>query len=99
TSLPELVTSVAAAVKRESDIAVGNIIGSNIFNIAFILGLSSAISAPVFDRVVLTDMLVMLGSGISILAAALFAKSIGRWQGVVMAALYVGYLAYIIARN
>ena len=99
TSLPELVTSVVAAVKKENDIAVGNIIGSNIFNIAFILGLSSAISAPMFDWAMLTDMLVMLGSGILVLAAAVFIKSVARWQGIAMAAMYVGYLAYIIIRN
>lgn len=99
TSLPELVTSVVAAVKKESDIAVGNIIGSNIFNIAFILGLSSAISAPVLNYSSLTDMLVMLGSGILIFAAAVFIKSVARWQGIAMAAMYVGYLAYIIVRN
>lgn len=99
TSLPELVTSVVAAIKKESDIAVGNIIGSNIFNIAFILGLSSAISAPVLNYSSLTDMLVMLGSGILIFAAAVFIKSVARWQGIAMAAMYVGYLAYIIVRN
>lgn len=99
TSLPELVTSVVAAVKKENDIAVGNIIGSNIFNIAFILGLSSAISAPTFDWAMLTDMLVMLGSGLLVFAAAVFIKSVARWQGIAMAAMYVGYLAYIIIRN
>ena len=99
TSVPELVTSVVAAVKKENDIAVGNIIGSNIFNIAFILGLSSAISAPTFDWAMLTDMLVMIGSGILVCAAAVFIKSVARWQGITMAAMYVGYLAYIIIRN
>lgn len=47
----------------------------------------------------LTDMLVMLGSGILVLAAAVFIKSVARWQGIAMAAMYVGYLAYIIIRN
>lgn len=99
TSLPELVTSVVASVKKENDIAVGNVIGSNIFNIIFILGLSSSINALTLDRSALTDMLVMLCSGIAVLLIALFSKKMQRWQGALAVLLYVGYLAYIIIRN
>lgn len=73
-SLPELVTSVVASIKKENDIAIGNVIGSNIFNIIFILGLSSTISNLTIDWSVLTDLLVMLGSGIIVLLIALFSK-------------------------
>lgn len=99
TSLPELVTSIVASVKKENDIAVGNVIGSNIFNVVFVLGLSSAISPLTVDISALADMLVMLGTGIIILLISLFSKKTTRWQGIVMTLAYMGYLAYIIIRN
>lgn len=99
TSLPELVTSVVAAVKKEKDIAVGNVIGSNIFNVAFILGASSTISPLVLASETLIDMLVMLAGGVIVMLISLFGKKITRWQGILMLAAYVGYLAYIIIRN
>lgn len=99
TSLPELVTSVVASVKKENDIAVGNVIGSDIFNIVFILGLSSAIGDLTLARSTLVDMLVMLGSGAVVLVVALFSKKLRRWQGALLTLSYVGYLAYIIIRN
>lgn len=99
TSLPELVTSVVAAVKKENDIAIGNVIGSNIFNVIFILGISSAISPLTLTRDTLTDALIMLGSGILIMLISLFGKRTARWQGIIMILLYIGYIAYIIIRN
>ena len=99
TSLPELVTSVVASIKKENDIAIGNVIGSNIFNIIFILGLSSTISNLTLDTSALVDMLVMLGSGIIILLISLFSKKMQRWQGAITVLIYIGYLAYIIVRN
>ncbi|MBQ7226974.1 MAG: calcium/sodium antiporter [Clostridia bacterium] len=99
TSLPELVTSVVASIKKENDIAVGNVIGSNIFNVIFILGVSSTISNLTLTMAGLFDMLVMLGSGLIILIISMFSKKMTRWQGIVTLLLYVGYLAYIIVRN
>lgn len=99
TSLPELVTSVVASVKKENDIAIGNVVGSNIFNIIFILGMSSSISNLTLEFFALTDMLVMLGSAILLLFTALFSKKIARWQGVAAVLMYAGYLTYIIIRN
>lgn len=99
TSLPELVTSVVAAVKKETDIAVGNVIGSNILNVIFILGLSSAINPLTLDISILVDMLVMLGSGLIIAAVSLLSKKTARWQGIAMSLMYAAYLAYIIVRN
>lgn len=99
TSLPELVTSIVAAVKKENDIAVGNVIGSNIFNIIFILGISSAISPLTVAWSTLTDLLVMLGSGLCLMAVSLFTDRTARWQGIIMLMMYVGYLTYIIIRN
>ena len=99
TSLPELVTSVVASVKKENDIAIGNVIGSNIFNIIFILGLSSTISSLTLTTAALFDMIVMLISGVIILLISFFSKNIKRWHGVIMFLSYVAYLAYIIIRN
>ncbi len=99
TSLPELVTSVVAAIKKEADIAVGNVIGSNIFNVIFILGISSVISPLAVMQGALVDMLVMLGSGVIIMVVALFSKKINRWQGALLTLAYIGYLTYIIIRN
>lgn len=99
TSLPELVTSVVASIKKENDIAIGNVIGSNIFNIIFILGLSSTISTLTLSQAQLVDMSVMLGSGIIVLLIALFSKKMQRWHGVITALSYIGYLVYIILRN
>lgn len=99
TSLPELVTSVVASIKKENDIAIGNVIGSNIFNIVFILGLSSTISTLTLSQAQLVDMSVMLGSGIIVLLIALFSKKMQRWHGVITALSYIGYLVYIILRN
>ena len=103
TSLPELVTSVVAAIKKENDIAIGNVVGSNIFNVIFILGISATINPLIIaDGVAfgtLIDMLVMLGSGIITMIIAFCSKKMRRWQGIIMFLLYVGYMAYIIIRN
>lgn len=99
TSLPELVTSVIASLKKEDDIAVGNVIGSNIFNIMFILGLSSTIQPIKFSTDALLDLVVMLISGILVLLVSLFGKKMKRWQGILFFLLYAAYLGYIIFRN
>lgn len=99
TSLPELVTSVVAAIKKENDIAIGNIIGSNIFNIAFITGLSAAISPLALTHSALIDLLVMLASGALIAVVALFSEKCKRAHGALFVLLYIGYLTYIIIRN
>lgn len=99
TSLPELVTSIVASVKKENDIAVGNVVGSNLFNILFILGLSSSINNVTLAWSTWTDMLVLLCSGILIMLIAFFSKKINRWHGIVMILLYICYLAFIIIRN
>lgn len=101
TSLPELVTSIVASLKKEDDIAVGNVIGSNVFNIVFILGLSSTIQSLTITNPIhtLVDMLVMLASGLIILGVSLMNKRMKKWQGLVMLLGYVAYLAFIIIRN
>ena len=99
TSLPELVTSIVASIKKENDIALGNVVGSNIFNIIFILGTSSTISTLTVNSIALFDMLIMLGSGIIIMIYALCSKNIKKWQGILIFVLYVVYLTLIIIRN
>ncbi|WP_040285959.1 calcium/sodium antiporter [Sporosarcina koreensis] len=99
TSLPELVTSITAALKKESEIALGNIIGSNIFNILFVLGVSSAISPLAVDGKVLIDVVFMIALTLVLLVFARTGYRIGKREGWVLAAFYVIYLVYIIVRN
>ena len=98
TSLPELVTSVVASRKGESGLALGNAIGSNIFNILFILGMSSTLMPiPVVSENV-SDALVLIGICVLIYAFARFGEKIGRIKGLIMIAIYIAYTAYIIMR-
>ena len=98
TSLPELVTSVVASRKGESGLALGNAIGSNIFNILFILGMSSTLMPiPVVSENI-TDTLVLIGICVLIYAFARFGEKIGRGKGLTMIAIYIAYTAYIIMR-
>ena len=98
TSLPELVTSVTAARKGETDIAVGNIIGSNVFNILMVAGLSSAILPLVFESAFLVDSFIALGAAV-VLAVLGYLKGneIRRWSGIVMLAGFVLYYVYLFA--
>ncbi len=99
TSLPELVTSIVAAKKGENEIAIGNIIGSNVFNILFVLGLASTISSITVNADMLIDTLFMLGTGVALMIISFIRKDIGKKIGIVSILLYFAYLAYIIARN
>lgn len=98
TSLPELATSIVAARKGNTGIAVGNVIGSNIFNILFVLGCSSVVRELPFDGVGHVDLLTLLGSAILFwMFGWLFReRTITRWEGLVMALLYVGYITYLV---
>ena len=101
TSLPELATSVTAALKKNSGIAVGNVIGSNLFNIFFVLGCSSTISPLPLGGITNLDMLVMVGSTILFWLVGWFFKkrTITRVEGALMVACYVAYTAYLIAQQ
>jgi cation:H+ antiporter len=101
TSLPELVTSAVAAYKKKSDIAVGNVVGSNIFNILWILGMSALIRPLPFNMLSNTDILVVIfSSSLLILALAIGKKyTLDRWKGVVFIGIYIGYIAYLIQRG
>ena len=100
TSLPELVTSVVAAIKKENDIAVGNVVGSNIFNILFVLGISSLISPITFTADVLFDLIFLIIGSVIILAIAFFKKGkLNRFDGALLTLMYIGYFVYIIIRD
>ena len=98
TSLPELVTSVVAAKKKETDIAIGNVIGSCIFNICFILGMSGSIKSIVIDFDSIIDILFMMISGIIVYLFSIKNKRIGLLKGLIMMGMYIGYTIYIIVR-
>lgn len=101
TSLPELATSVVAAMKKQSDIAVGNVVGSNIFNVFWILGISAIISPLPFAEALRLDLLVAVLVTL-LLFLALFAGKrhvLERWQGVCFVLLYVIYIIFLILRG
>ena len=99
TSLPELVTSIVAAEKGENDIAIGNAIGSCIFNIILILALSSMISEMPIAMIQLFDVVVMLLSAVVLMILSAKKKEINKWSGLTMIVIYVVYFTYIIVRD
>ena len=98
TSLPELVTSVVAARKNEVDMAVGNAVGSNIFNILMVLGISSAISPVALIRENIIDIVLLMVFSVMVWIFAGTRKKIERKEGIIMGVVYLVYCAYIIAR-
>ena len=95
TSLPELAASIAAAIKRNTQLALGNIIGSNIFNISLILGLSSQVTPLTSTGITLVDYLVMIGATVITMIFG-FTGKIGRASGILMVALFVAYTIYLL---
>ena len=96
TSLPELVTSVSAARKGNSGIAVGNIVGSNIFNILFIIGTVAFITPVKFAENFIFDTLIAAAAGVVLLLSVLKDKRLGRIAGVIMLLCYAGYFVCIL---
>ena len=96
TSLPELVTSVTAARKGNSDIAIGNIVGSNIFNILFVIGTSSLIIPIIFEATFLVDAIVALASGVLLWVATVRKKMLTRPWAIVMLVGYAAYFVYLL---
>jgi len=98
TSLPELATSVIAAIKKKTDIAVGNVIGSNIFNILFILSVSSLVSPVSYDPSFNLNMYLLAG-GTIFLFAAMFTggnKKLDRWEAGLLLGFYVIFVVFLI---
>jgi cation:H+ antiporter len=98
TSLPELVTSIVATRKGDSGLALGNAIGSNIFNILFILGMSAATQPLHVLSESLIDCIILLASGIVLFLFAYTKKTMSRWEGAACILMYVGYTAYLFVR-
>ena len=99
TSLPELVTSITAIRKGENQLVIGNVIGSNIFNILFVLGASSAISAIPLDSSMLIDVLFMLFVTILCYIFGKTQEKYDKKEGIILVLLFIGYMAFAILRN
>lgn len=101
TSLPELVTSVVAAKKGRADMAIGNVIGSNIFNIFWILGLSATIKALPFSDINNDDILMLIFSNTVLIFAVINGKkpSISRFEGLAFMLIYFAYLTFLVMRG
>lgn len=98
TSLPELATSMVAAKKNEMDMAVGNVVGSNIFNVLLILGTAAAISPLSLLTENLIDVVILVVASVVLLIFGATAQKIDRKEGIIMLVSYAGFLGYIIAR-
>ena len=99
TSLPELATSIVALRRGERDMAVGNIVGSNIFNIGLVLGLPAILFAegiPLPDAAIALDLPLMLAAALALLPIAFTGFIIARWEGSLFVGLYVAYLLYVV---
>lgn len=98
TSLPELVTSIVAARKGESDIAMGNVIGSNLFNIFFILGTSATILPMAVSDTYIYDISALVVISILVYLPIVKTKKVGRTMGAAMILTYVAYTVYLVQR-
>jgi len=99
TSLPELATSVMAAIRGQRDIAVGNVVGSNIFNLLAVLGASAAVSSSgisVSRELIRLDYPVMLAATLVLIPICWNGFAIKRWEGVLLASFYVAYVAFLV---
>lgn len=96
TSLPELVTSVTAGIKGNADIAVGNIVGSNIFNLLFVVGTTALITPVAYAESFLTDSIVCIITAALLWVFVARTKVLGRIGGMIMLLCYGGYLAYLL---
>lgn len=99
TSLPEVAASVIASIKGQRDIAVGNVVGSNIFNILGVLGLSASVAPTdlaVAPQVLALDLPVMVAVAVACLPVFLSGHRISRWEGLVFLAYYVAYVVYLV---
>jgi len=101
TSLPELVTSCVAAFKKDTDIAVGNVVGSNIFNLLWILGLSASLKPIPYDVISNSDIFMIIASSTALILAVVIGKRpvISRWEGFFFLVAYVWYITFLIERG
>lgn len=98
TSLPELVTSAVAAKKGETGLAFGNVVGSNIFNLLLILGLSAAIHPIAVNVASVYDMIILIGASLAAYAFSLSKRKLERFEGAILVALYIGDVVFAVMR-
>lgn len=96
TSLPELVTSIMAAHKKKADIAIGNIVGSNIFNVLFVCGTTALVTPVIFQSNFIIDSLVAVGAGIILWLGVMKNQKLTRPVGITMLLCYAGYFVYLL---
>ena len=96
TSLPELFTSVTAARKGNADIAIGNIVGSNIFNILFVVGISSIVIPVPFAANFIFDSIIAIAAGVLLLLCCIWTKQLKRWAGITMLLSYAAYFVVLL---
>ena len=96
TSLPELVTSAIAALKGNADIAIGNIVGSNIFNILFVLGTTALIKTVAYDSAFLVDGVIAIAVAALLFVCVVRDKKLARLEGIIMLLCYAGYFGYLL---
>lgn len=96
TSLPELVTSATAAIKGKADIAVGNIVGSNLFNLLFVVGIAATITPVIYEAKFIVDTIVCIGSAILLWLCVLRTKKLNRAGGVILLICYAAYFVYLM---
>ena len=98
TSLPELVTSMVAAGKGENDLAVGNVVGSNIFNILLILGASATITPIALEVTAVYDTLILIGASLAVYVSAIGGHKIDRREGAMFLLAYLAFFVYVLIR-
>jgi cation:H+ antiporter len=101
TSLPELVTSLVAAMKKNSDIAIGNVIGSNIFNVLLVIPISAMINPITFNSIFNQDIYILIAGTLFVLGVLIFSKSnkINRWHGLMILSFYLIYTSYLVSKE
>lgn len=99
TSLPELATSIIAAKKGETDLALGNVIGSNISNIILILGVVGVITPMAVSQTILTDLLTLFVFTLVFVFMSLRKKQVGKMEGIILLCMYISYITFAVVRN
>lgn len=101
TSLPELVTSMVAAIRKNSDIAIGNVIGSNIFNVLLILSISSFVNPIEYNTNFNQDLLILIGGTVFLLLAMFTGKrkKLDRWEALILISFYLIYTTFLVSKE
>lgn len=97
TSLPELATSVVSARKGQSGIAIGNVLGSNVFNILMILGITGLISPMRLKGITNLDLSMLIISMVMLWLFSFTKYTIARWEGALLTVVFLGYMSYLVA--